>query len=136
MEDHIKGISNVEFVGFKKGEELNELISKAWFSVYPSIWYENCPLSILESESLGTPVIASNMGGIPELIEQNETGILIDNINEDNLMEEINKLYRDKVKMKEMSKNCIDKRTRMISLETYSNRIIDIYNQYVTKSTE
>ncbi|MDF2484871.1 MAG: hypothetical protein K0R46_1039 [Herbinix sp.] len=135
LESICRGIPNVEFVGFKKGEELNELISRALFSVYPSIWYENCPLSILESESLGTPVIASKMGGISELIENNETGILIEDINEDKLVKEINELYQNKEKMIEMSKNCIEKRTKMISLETYSNRMITIYNQYLKRNT-
>ncbi len=135
LEGICRGIPNAEFVGFKKGEELKELISRALFSVYPSIWYENCPLSILESESLGTPVVASSMGGIPELIEHNETGILIDSLNEDNLVKEINELFRNKEKMIEMTKNCIEKRTKMISLEIYSNRIIDIYKQYVKNNT-
>ncbi|TAH73751.1 MAG: glycosyltransferase [Anaerolineaceae bacterium] len=134
LESICKDIPNVEFVGFKTGEELNTLISNALFSVYPSIWYENCPLSILESESLGTPVIASKMGGIPELIENDQTGILIDNINEDNLAEEIDKLYQDREKMLMMSKNCLDKRQRMISLENYGDRLIDIYNQYLKKA--
>lgn len=131
LESMCKGIPNVEFVGFKKGEELNELISRAMFSVYPSIWYENCPLSILESESLGTPVIASKMGGIPELIENNETGILIEDLNVDNLAKEIDGLVQDKEKRLKMSRNCIDKRSKMISLEAYGNRMIAIYSQYI-----
>lgn len=134
LEGICRDIPNVEFVGFKKGEELNRLIGKALFSVYPSIWYDNCPLSILESESLGTPVVASRMGGIPELIENNETGILIDNINEDELSKEIDELYQDKEKLQMMSQNCIDKRKKMISLENYGDRMIDIYNQYLEKN--
>ena len=130
MEHICSGISNVDFVGFKKGEELKELISRALFSVYPSIWYENCPLSILESEALGTPVIASRMGGIPELIEHNETGILIDHINEDKLTEAMDELHLNREKIDRMSKNCFEKREKMISLEGYSNKIIDIYHQY------
>jgi glycosyltransferase involved in cell wall biosynthesis len=106
------------------------------FSVYPSIWYDNCPLSILESESLGTPVIASKMGGIPELIENNKTGILIEDINEDNLVKEIDALFQNKDKMIEMTKNCIEKRTKMISLEIYCNKLIDIYNHYLTRNTK
>ena len=65
-------------------KELEELIARAKFSVYPSIWYENCPLSILESESLGTPVITAKNGGMMELVEDNKTGILVENINHDN----------------------------------------------------
>ncbi len=129
--EHIcSGIPNVDFVGFKKGEELKELISRALFSVYPSIWYENCPLSILESEALGTPVIASRMGGIAELIENNETGILIDDMNEDKLAKEIDDLQRDREKISKLSKNCFEKRAKIISLEVYSNKMLDIYNHY------
>ncbi len=135
LEHMCKTIPNVEFVGFKKGEELNALISRAMFTVYPSIWYENCPLSILESEALGTPVIASKMGGIPELIENNETGILIEDIREDKLANEINALYHDEEKRLRMSQNCIEKREKMISLEAYGNRLIDIYQDFLTKAS-
>jgi glycosyltransferase involved in cell wall biosynthesis len=129
------GIPNVEFVGFKTGEELSKLIKNAKFSVYPSIWYENCPLSILESESLGTPVIASKMGGIPELIENNETGILIEDISVDKLAKQINELYPNNERIKRMSKNCIDKREKMISLETYGGKLVELYQQYLRKAS-
>ncbi len=130
LEHMCKGIPNVEFVGFKTGDELDTLIKKAKFSVYPSIWYENCPLSILESEALGTPVIASKLGGIPELIEDNETGILIEDIHEDNLAKEIDALYRDSRKLQSMSEKCIAKRTKLVSLEAYGNKMVEIYSRY------
>ena len=131
-----QGIPNVEYVGFKKGEELNSLISKAMFTVYPSIWYDNCPLSILESEALGTPVIASKMGGIPELIENDETGILIEDINEEKLTKEINALYQNEEKRARMSKNCIKKREVMISLENYANRMVELYHNTLKKQLQ
>jgi len=74
--DASKENPKIQFVGFKKGKELQELISHALCSIYPSEWYENCPLSILESLSLRTPVIGSDIGGIPELIEDEKTGLL------------------------------------------------------------
>lgn len=128
-----KGINNVDFVGFKTGKELEELIAKAKFSVYPSIWYENCPLSILESESLGTPVITAKHGGMMELVEDNETGVLVTNINEENLRKAINDLYNNQELINIMSKNCIEKREKMISLEQYCKKILDIYNQIIEK---
>ena len=120
---------NVEYVGFKTGKELERLIAKAKFSVYPSIWYENCPLSILESESLGTPVITANYGGMKELVEDGETGILIDKIDKESLKNSILNLYNDNKKIEEMSKKCLEKRTKMISMEQYCKKIIEIYNQ-------
>ena len=66
----------IHFIGFKTGKELSEIISKAICTIYPSEWFENCPLSIIESLYCKTPVIGSNIGGIPELIENKKNGLL------------------------------------------------------------
>ncbi|MBU1404948.1 MAG: glycosyltransferase family 4 protein [Proteobacteria bacterium] len=65
-----------EFLGYKSGEELTTLIREAAFVVAPSEWYENCSMVVLESMALGKPVIGSNIGGIPEQIEDGGTGFL------------------------------------------------------------
>ncbi|RZM21718.1 MAG: glycosyltransferase [Pedobacter sp.] len=64
----------VEFLGYKSGAELHDLIRKARAVVLPSEWYENAPMSVLESFALGTPVIGAHIGGIPELVIKDETG--------------------------------------------------------------
>jgi glycosyltransferase involved in cell wall biosynthesis len=43
--------------------------------VLPSEWYENAPVSVLEAYALGKPVIGARIGGIPELVRENETGV-------------------------------------------------------------
>ncbi len=63
-----KNIQNVEFTGFKTGSELKQLLQQARIHIVPSIWYENCPLSILEAKALGKIVLASDSGGIPEML--------------------------------------------------------------------
>lgn len=68
--------ANVEFVGYKSGRDLHQIVSRAKATVLPSEWYENAPLSIIESYALGTPVLGAAIGGIPELIKVNETGFL------------------------------------------------------------
>ncbi|MEJ0106383.1 MAG: glycosyltransferase family 4 protein [Bacteroidota bacterium] len=68
--------SNIEFLGFVKGEPLKELISNASFIIVPSEWYENNPMTIIESYSLGKPVIAARIGGIPEIVVDKVTGYL------------------------------------------------------------
>ena len=69
--DELKAVAkdNVEFVGFKQWEDIKQLVGKARFSVIPSEWYENNPLSVIEAQCLGTPVLGANIGGIPELTE-------------------------------------------------------------------
>jgi glycosyltransferase involved in cell wall biosynthesis len=71
-------LNNVEFLGFRKGEELFNLIRNSSFVLVPSEWYENNPLTIVEAYSAGKPVIGSNIGGIPELIIEGRTGYLFE----------------------------------------------------------
>jgi len=61
-------INNVEFTGYQTGEELKSLIANARVLIVPSIWYENYPQSILEAKAMGKIVLASKIGGIPEML--------------------------------------------------------------------
>lgn len=74
LEHLLEGVPNIKNVGFQSGEALETLIREARFTVLPSEWYENCPFSVLESISLGTPVLGASIGGIPELIQPGQTG--------------------------------------------------------------
>ncbi len=62
------GLDCVEFVGHLDREALDDLISRCMFTVVPSRWYDNCPMSILESFAHRKPVVASDIGGIPEQV--------------------------------------------------------------------
>lgn len=131
LEETVKNIPNVEFVGFKNGEELHKLIAEAKFSVYPSIWYENCPLSILESESFGTPVICTKLGGMPELVEDGITGRVITEVTSSALVDAIRELYCDDELCMQMSENCVKKRNDMITLDDYGKIIEQVYLEVI-----
>ena len=107
METALQGVSNIENVGFRSGDELARLICEARFTVCPSEWYENCPLSVMESVSLGTPVVASNIGGIPELIRDGVSGELFEAGNAEALAEKINTLWRDSKKLSEYTARAV-----------------------------
>lgn len=68
----------VSFAGYVSGEEKFKLIRRAACVVVPSEWYENCPISVLEALACGTAVVASAIGGLPELVRNGETGCLFD----------------------------------------------------------
>ena len=88
-------ITNIRFVGYKQGDELKQLISRSSFTVIPSIVYENCPMTILESLALGKPVIGANIGGIPELINPSVDGLIFAPGNAEDLASKMRELWDD-----------------------------------------
>jgi glycosyltransferase involved in cell wall biosynthesis len=67
---------NVRFVGFKSGLDLHKLIQDSIATVLPAEWYENCPMSILESFVVGRAGVGTGIGGIPELISNGVDGFI------------------------------------------------------------
>ncbi|MBP1859306.1 glycosyltransferase involved in cell wall biosynthesis [Rhizobium herbae] len=68
--------ADVVFAGYLSGKALHRLIGEAKALVLPSEWYENAPISVLEAYALETPVIGARIGGIPEMILEEETGLM------------------------------------------------------------
>lgn len=132
LEQKCRGLANVEYLGLLSGENLKSVIAKAKFVIYPSICYENCPLSILEAISLGTPVIASSRGGSCELIENGKDGVLIpEPFNQESLTDETAKLLENRELLEKMTQNCIKSRERFYTLEKYGNEIEKIYREII-----
>jgi len=72
----INKIKNIEFVGFKTGDSLKQLVSEASFVIVPSECYENNPMTVIEAYSMGVPVIGAKIGGIPEILPDGKTGFV------------------------------------------------------------
>ena len=121
-----QNISNCELLGFKSGKELEDLIASAVCSILPSIWYENCPMTVLESIALGTPVIGADIGGIPELIEHGRTGFVFKSGDANELKELIEELYRNDKLAYSMAQNCITNNDLMDVCD-YTEKLINIY---------
>lgn len=121
-------IINVEFVGFKKGASLQKLISQSEFTIVPSEWYENQPYAILESFALGKPVIASKIGGIPELVKANNNGLIFNLEIEDDLTQKIKKMWGSSkllFKMGNRAKTFVESKNSPIG---HYKSILKIYN--------
>jgi glycosyltransferase involved in cell wall biosynthesis len=71
------GLGGVRFLGHLGESQVRDLVAHAAFVVVPSEWHENSPYAVLEAMALGTPVLASSSGGIPELIEDGLNGVLV-----------------------------------------------------------
>ena len=126
---------NVSFLGFKEGQELKEYVKNALFTIVPSEWYENNPLSIIESLSLGTPVIGSNIGGIPELIQDEKTGFTFTMGSPADLTKTIRKAIAiPEEKLYEMSIACNKFAQQHFSADKHFNYLISIYQSILKAS--
>lgn len=106
LEALVEQAENVENRGFVTGEALSELIAGARFSVYPSEWYENCPFSVMESQINGTPVLVSDLGGAPELVQAGCTGELFRGGDAEELTAHIRELWEDPERCRRYRENC------------------------------
>ncbi len=71
------GLSSVEFLGALDSAGLRRALARARFTVLPSEWYENGPMAALESLACGLPLVGTDIGGIPEMIRDGQTGIIV-----------------------------------------------------------
>ncbi len=124
-ETEIQKVENAEYVGFKTGEELKILIQKAKFSIYPSEWYENCPFSVIESQMYSTPVIGARIGGIPELIGEEETGLLFAPGNAEDLEVKIRYLWDTRGLAERFAQNCAQREFE--TADSYYQKLMEIY---------
>lgn len=124
--------NKIEFLGFKKGVELWDIIKNASFIIIPSEWYENNPLSIIESYAYGKPVIGSKIGGIPEILKHDKTGFLFNHGNETDLKEVLLKASSvSKDNYKRLSKNARDFAENHFNPTKHYRQLINIYNEII-----
>ena len=123
------GATNVRFLGRLGSEELKSLLRGAMFSVVPSEWYENAPLSILEAYAYGKPVIASRIGGIPELVEDGRTGLLFEPGNAEDLRAKIEHLLTHPGETQKMGLNARKLAERAYGPDRHYRRLMAVYAQ-------
>lgn len=133
LKDEIRSLSNIKEIGFVKGIVLENLIRHALFTVFPSEWYENCPFSVIESLTKRTPVIASDLGGTPELLDDKVTGELFPPGNDECLAEIISALWNDRKKVEKYRENCERKLSEsnsyFLTLHRYCEQLVKIYSE-------
>ena len=126
MSEELRGMSgpNIEYAGYRGWEDIKELVGKARFCVLPSEWYENSPLSVIESLCLGTPVLGARIGGIPELINEGENGMTFVSGDIDGLRDKIRLMYGTPFDYAGMARSMQTE----YDAAAYYNRLMDIYN--------
>ncbi len=122
--------ADVTFCGYMTGEPLHEAIRSSRAVVLPSEWYENAPLSILESYALGKPVIAASIGGIPELVRNGISGTVFNSGSIDELADVLDSYHHSPLPLlEELGKNGRTWIEQEFSRENYRNRMLSLYKE-------
>ena len=127
----LKDIPNITMKGFLSGDELISLMANAKVMLLPSVWYENCPLSILETHSFGVPVITMNSGGMAELVEDGKTGALINEPTPEAVAMAIRRCFEDEEYYSVLQKNCETMRDKIIGVSEYSDIVLSQYQNLI-----
>ncbi len=119
----------IRFMGFREGAELSRWIGEALFTVVPSRWYDNAPISIYESFIRETPVVAANLGGIPEQVEECVTGRLFAPESEDDLKDALHWMLSDRGRLREMGRAGKDFVVQRCGIEEHAAGLTEIFKR-------
>ena len=122
----------ITLLGYQNQDSIHKYITNSRFVVIPSICNENCPYSVLEAMEIGKPIVASRIGGIPELIADGENGYLYkaDDINE--LKEKLTLLLDNDDKVNRFAQKSRELYESYYSPDSYYNELIKIYNKVMS----
>jgi len=118
-----------EFLGHVTGDALRRVMENASCVVIPSEWNENCPMSVIEAMGYGKPVVASRIGGIPELVVHGETGLLFTPGDREALQANLQLLMSDGGLRRELGVAARRRVEQRFSLGRHNKELMDVYRQ-------
>ena len=125
---------NVNLIGRVGAERIAEELADADLYIHPAI-IDNSPNTLCEAQLIGTPVIAANVGGIPQLVEDGTTGILYPYNESYTLAFKIMDLYGDKARMQELSENEYRLSHARHNPEHIVRTLVGIYREIISEQT-
>lgn len=120
---------NVTFLGFKSKSELAPLVHGAICTIVPSIWNETFGLTVAESLAMGKPVIASRIGGIPEVVEEGVDALLVEPGDVEDLIDAIVTISCTPSRSREMGRRGRENMHSKFSKEKHLSRLLSVYKK-------
>jgi glycosyltransferase involved in cell wall biosynthesis len=121
------GIDGIKFVGRQTHSALAELRARAAYAVVPSEWFDVLPFAAIEALAAGLPVVATRIGGLPEIIDDGETGVLVEPRSPHALAGAMREMFRDVERLEEMGKRARDTAERRFSIDRHGARLVALY---------
>lgn len=119
----------VEFCGHFDKNEIGRVFSMLDVLVVPSIWYENTPLVIYAAHASGTPVIASNLGGMSEVVDHEKNGLLFEKGDSGDLCRLLERVVEDRSLLDRLTENI----TLPKSIYDYVGELEEVYQEILTE---
>jgi glycosyltransferase involved in cell wall biosynthesis len=127
--------ANVDWLGFKTAKEVAALHAVSAILIHPT-YLDNSPNSVAEAMAAGLPVIASNVGGIPSMIENGATGLLVEPRNHRQLAEALTALLHDEAERKRLAS-----RAKQVALERHfpqevAKKTLNVYKDIIARESD
>lgn len=130
-------VHNIELLGFLNTTQIKEIQSKSDYLIIPSEWYENNPMVAIEALAMGIPIIGSDIGGIPELVSQEENGFLFNPTDLQDLIKTIKKASTiDEDTYQKLSFNAREFAEKNFDKEEHYNKLILTYNELIKERND
>jgi glycosyltransferase involved in cell wall biosynthesis len=129
VQEAVKRDGRIEWTGQQSPSEVARLVGSAAFLVFPSLWYEGMPRTIIEAFAKGTPVIASQLGAMHEMITHDENGVHFEPGNATALATLVEQLWRDPTRRLRMRSAARAAYVKHYSSETNHQTLMAIYRQ-------
>lgn len=117
-----------EYRGFADKPGLRQALSEASLLVLPSL-EENCPMAVLEAMAAGVPVVASRVGGVPDLVEEGETGLLIDPDDASSIASAVGRMLADPAARARMAAKARERAKERFDPRVVADRHLEIYRE-------
>ena len=137
IEEKLAGMAHedaarIELVGFQVGEDMRRYAERASLAIASSRCRENMPYSIVEAFALGTPVVGTRIGGIPEMVREGETGFVCEPDDAESMasaMERGMRAFLDRGAYEKLRSNCRAYVLERCPREKYMNRLVELYQE-------
>ncbi len=122
------------FAGMLRQELLHERYAAARCSVFPSLWLENCPMGVLEAMAAGVAVVASGVGGIPEIIRHEQTGLLFERGDSVQLAAQLTRILGDSALEARLGSAARAEAVQRFSPQAHRPQLVGLYERCLTAS--
>lgn len=134
VEQYAQQYPNIKFEGYQHQEVLTQALLSCQALIVPSICYEGMPLSVLEAFALGTPVLASKIGVLGEMVQEHQQGLQFEPNNPQSLSQALSRWNAlTESEKTEISKNCHNAYLDRYSQEKNVLLLQDIYQDILEK---
>lgn len=123
------GTKRVEFAGYRSGEDLKKIFAESQFVILPSRWYENLPYTVMEAFASSKAVVASRIGGIPEMVDDGVNGLLFPAGDSGALADRLRRMLGDRPAREEMGRRGREKAEGRYGREKHYGEIERIYRE-------